>query len=696
MNMMTSDVLLRTAGINKKDVSKNKGKSIEEGGQKTKRLLGLRDVPIRIKIGFLIVLGILMFAATASIYFYGEVQSTDIAEKSGNLRKTSKLVNQIEMDLLRTEIAYHQYPVLRNKAVQSFNHAVDDAKSNLTRLAQVIDRVVPDAGIKTLPDAFGSLQKKFVSHVDARNQVGMSGKEGLRGDLAKSLLVIEKELASWPNMNAINGKLRGVQRFEQAFMISASDEDLGRLKKALNEFDFALFGSSLDQTTIGELSKHLTAYGQHLDTYIEAIVERNKKQDNLEGAFVALSQQLAFLKGAVAKTQQNIDQANRVVRQQTSNLLYGAGSAILLIFIVLSAVIAHSIYSPVRRSVDALTKLAEGDRDARMPGVSRRDEMGEMARAFAIFKKNADDVRVAQAREQEMQEKAKKERRQMMEHLAGEFENRVRKVARTLKSAADNINDDAHRMIGDAMESDRQGKEVVIEIAQAAENLGRIVSTNQRLSESGQWVSQRIAESTSMVERVASESGAAADKVHNLEQSAEQVHRVVEIIQGIAEQTNLLALNATIEAARAGDAGKGFAVVAHEVKSLATETSNATGEIENLVNAIREQAGLSVKASEEVKGGVGSLNEISTSVSEAMNEQVAANGDISNAVQAAVHGNDSVRDKLDLMTCAMERTTNSGNSLLQAGEELSHQSKRLEEELSAFLTELRKDSQAMA
>lgn len=695
MNMMSSDALVRNLDVkplNRRPVGPKPKTIVNEQPQKT---FGLRDVPIRIKIGFLIVLGILMFAATATIHFYGELRSGEVAEHAGLLRETNKLINQIDMALLRSEVAYHQYPALRDKASQHFDMAINDAKTNIGSLSVVLHKVIPDTDTQSLPGRFSTLQEQYLSHEGARNQVGMSGNEGLRGELAKSLLVIEKELASWPNMNAINAKLRSVQRYEQTFLIAPTDENLGRLRKALNEFDFALFGSSLDASTIDDLAKHLASYSQNLNVYIEAIGHRDQQKKALEAGFVSLAGELSQLKNLAADAQLKIDRDNQAVRTETSNLLYGAGSLILLVFIVLSAVIAHSIYSPVRRSVDALTKLAEGDRDVRMPGVTRRDEMGEMARAFAIFRKNADEVRVAQAREQQMQDRAKKDRQQMMEHLSSEFENRVRKVASALKTAAENINDDARRMINDAMESDRQGQEVAAEITLSSESLARIVETNQRLSESGRWVSERIGETTIMVEKVSTESGAASHKVNDLGRSAEEVQRVVELIDGIAEQTNLLALNATIEAARSAD-GKGFAVVAHEVKSLANETSKATGEIEELVTTIREQAKQSVAASGEVKKGIGSLNEISLSVSEAMGEQIAANTDISNAVNAAVNGNDSVRVKLSQMTEAMERTTASGKSLLDAGEELSLQSKRLEEELGAFLTELRKDSEAIS
>jgi hypothetical protein len=127
---------------------------------------------------------------------------------------------------------------------------------------------------------------------------------------------------------------------------------------------------------------------------------------------------------------------------------------------------------------------------------------------------------------------------------------------------------------------------------------------------------------------------AANETVTRLGASSAEVTGVVELINRIASQTRLLALNATIEAARVGEAGRGFAVVANEVKQLAQETAQATGEIAARIGAIQAQAADAVAALNTIVGIVRQIDQTQAAIASAVEQQTATSAELSRSLAA--------------------------------------------------------------
>lgn len=158
--------------------------------------------------------------------------------------------------------------------------------------------------------------------------------------------------------------------------------------------------------------------------------------------------------------------------------------------------------------------------------------------------------------------------------------------------------------------------------------------------------------------------------VERLSASSAAIDSVTRLITGITEQTNLLALNATIEAARAGTAGRGFAVVAGEVKELARSTAEATADIGKRIEAIQRDTGQMVTAISAIRRTIDDVNDISTLIAAAIEQQSATTREISRSVQLAASGSAEI-------TAAVESLAESALQVRDGASETGKDAERL-------------------
>ncbi|MGL1937084.1 MAG: methyl-accepting chemotaxis protein, partial [Fibrobacterales bacterium] len=202
------------------------------------------------------------------------------------------------------------------------------------------------------------------------------------------------------------------------------------------------------------------------------------------------------------------------------------------------------------------------------------------------------------------------------------------------------------KLLTDTMNN--QTESIATASSQASSNMSNIAASTEEMSTSVASVaasieemsatSNEISRNCQLESEIAQNANQQSVSTNNimkeLEVSASEIGKVLDVIKDIADQTNLLALNATIEAASAGDAGKGFAVVASEVKELARQTALAIDQIGSQIASMRENTGKSVTAIGEITGIIEEVNSISQTIVSAVEEQSATINEISNNVNS--------------------------------------------------------------
>ena len=198
-----------------------------------------------------------------------------------------------------------------------------------------------------------------------------------------------------------------------------------------------------------------------------------------------------------------------------------------------------------------------------------------------------------------------------------------------------------------------------------------------------------MAQSTEIAGQAVAEANRTNVTVQGLSEAAQKIGDVVKLISDIASQTNLLALNATIEAARAGEAGRGFAVVANEVKSLASQTAKATDEISSQVGAMQNATAGAVQAIESIGRTIGTINEIASAISMAVEQQGSATQEIARNVQEAAQGTHQVSSNIAAVNREASKTGSAANQVLSSAEQLSDQAATLRTDVDRFLASIR-------
>ena len=265
-----------------------------------------------------------------------------------------------------------------------------------------------------------------------------------------------------------------------------------------------------------------------------------------------------------------------------------SASVLVIVVWVVSSISSKMISRPLVEVTETLQHIAQGDGDLTLRlKLSSSDETGELARWFNLFMDRLQDII-----------------RQVAE-TASELNDK----SDGLLQSASELSQSVERTTGRSSDATTASEEMSHSITAMTNSSNEMSSSLNSIRDAVEQMTSSIgdiASNATFASEIASEATTVSEQssqtLANLGTAANEIGKVISVIQEIAEQTNLLALNATIEAARAGQFGKGFAVVAGEVKELARQTADATEKVAASVGRIQGSS----------KDAIESLNQIST------------------------------------------------------------------------------------
>ncbi|HEY2617158.1 MAG TPA: HAMP domain-containing protein [Acetobacteraceae bacterium] len=509
----------------------------------------------KIAIGFAVVLLILAVSSTLAWLSFGQVSSA--VDGYAELVATSAIYRDIDLAVAQYRGHVREYVASDNEDTAAM--AVKEGTALHELIAKGLARVTdPErhALLEDMAKQAESYTANFAHQRDINREqakletevldvVGQQTTDGFSSVLAGATkagntdllpLVVEGRRLSLMARLDVNKRLG---RHDEAAAKSA-EQQFDALKRTVAQLDAATKGSELN-TTVASETKLIDTYQSafrravSLDTEQTTLVNGVMRQ-----AGDALQAGAVKAKDSNFAAQGGTEQGMLAVISHGNTLVMILGLAGLAVGVALAWLIGRGISRPVVRMCVAMRALAGGDKTVEIPGVGRKDEIGQMADTVAVFRDSMVEADRLRDENERHKAEAETERKSGMVRLADTFEAGIKGVVNSVASQATEMQSAAQAMTHTAEQATQQATAVAASVEQASANVQTVATASEELSASVLEIGRQVEESSKIASQAVTEADRTNTTVEGLNRTAQRIGEVVQLIETIASQTNLL------------------------------------------------------------------------------------------------------------------------------------------------------------
>src|SRR6478735_8676715 len=387
-------------------------------------------------IGIVGLTGLLAFAA---IYQAGSWSQDASRAVANSAREISDLNKQLSIERLEARRNEKNFQQRRN---ESYAKAHAELMGPINRDFDELERLMSAGGLGALSDRMKQAQvgfKRYASDfgalVAAETRLGLNETQGLSGSLRAAVHDIEAKLKEIDDPRSTSWMLM-MRRHEKDFMLRRDPKYIAEMKKAAVEFSKAIEVVAIPTAVMNDITAKLQKYQSEFAAWAESAQQTAALDASMMKTFRGLEPGMVEVRNTVEGLYKQADVAEAAARDAVRMWMMVAFAIAVVVLAAVGFLLGRSISKALAGMVGAMTRLARGELSISVPGIGRRDEIGEMAGAVEVFRTNMAEAERLRTEQIEAEARGRQQRKVDMHRPADNFEGAVGEIIETVSSAA--------------------------------------------------------------------------------------------------------------------------------------------------------------------------------------------------------------------------------------------------------------------